>query len=198
MTLHTRVVVTTPDVDMRETFDRMRELIGATDEYTWFESPELDSDNEWRRTMKPGFHMDVGQGLPALMWVEQGTGEAEGHDPEWCEDDCDGAYHDPAHWVEINFDTGYAYCADNGASCSDLHAWLVQEIGAWLTDQGAEWQWYDESGEGWNHGPGWGTLGDPEIGRLGSTVRKQGRDEKRDFGMLAMAAVAAGIAGESS
>lgn len=179
MTLHTRIAVTSSGVDLREAFDEGRRLIGADDRYTSFELPDPTSDSEYRRTATPSLHMEMGQGLPALLWVEVGDGVAEACDPEWCESDCSRQYHDPAHHTMIHFDTSYSYTEPNGASCSDLHAWLVQEFGKWLTERGATWEWYDESGDGWDHGEGWGTLGDPEVGRLGSTVRKSQPDEKR-------------------
>lgn len=179
MTLHTRIAVTTPGIDLREAFDMARGLIGAGDEHTSFELPDPLSDNPWRRERERSLHMDMGQGLPALMWVTEGDGVAEPCDPEWCEADCDRRYHNPAHHTMIHFDTAYGYTEPNGASCSDLHAWLVREVGKWLTERGATWEWYDECGDGWAHGPGWGTLGDPDVGEPGSTVRKRQPDEKR-------------------
>jgi hypothetical protein len=199
MTLHTRVMVTSPGVDPAAVFVRMRQIIDAGEQYDAWTSPDPESDNEYRRTMKPGFHMDLGQGLPALMWVEFAEpGETlggESHD-EWCEEDCSGEYHDPAGFIEINYDTAYGYTAPNGASCSDLHAWITQEIGAWLDMQGATWRWYDESGDGWAHGDGWGTLGDPEVGALGSAIQRITRDPKRDFGAMALGVVAASLGAE--
>lgn len=196
MTLHTRVMVTSPGVDAQAAFDKMRELIGATDEHKWFETPDPTSENKYLRTAAPGLHMEIGQGLPALMWVDAHDGVAEGHG-EYCDSDCSGSCHDPAGWLEINYDTAYGYTAANGGSCSDLHAWITREITAWLDAQGATWVWYDESGEGWLPDlTSYGTLGDPEVGRPGSTVRRQSEDEKRAFGRLAAAAVLAQVAGE--
>lgn len=195
MTLHTRVLVTSPGIDPRETFIQMRRIIGASEQYSAWESPQLDSDNEYRRTMDPGFHMDMGQGLPALMWVDHWNGAlspAHEHD-QWClrwddngpvegsEPECTP---EPRGFIEINYDTAYGYRAENNASCSDLHAWITREIGAWLDAQGATWEWYDECGDGWDHGHGWGTLGDPEVGALGSTIQRVTTDEKRSFGEL--------------
>jgi len=203
MTLHTRVKVMSPGIDPRETFVKMRQIIGAGEQYSAWESPQMDSENEYRHTMSPGFHMDLGQGLPALLWVDHWRGELEPaheHDKfcyEWDESgsptdklECDP---EPRGYIEINYDTAYGYRADNNASCSDLHAWITQEIGAWLDRHGATWEWYDESGDGWGHGPGWGTLGDPEVGALGSTKRRVDGDEKRSFFAVAMAAIAADL-----
>jgi hypothetical protein len=192
-------MVTSPGVDPRAAFDKMRELIGATDAHTWWESPQPDSPNKYRHTMSRGYHMDIAQGLPALMWVDYeraGGLVSDGGHNEWCDDDCSGKYDDPAGYVEINFDTGYAYTAPNGASCGDLHAWIAREITAWLDAQGATWVWFDECGEGWLSDLTAGTLGDPEVGRPGSTVPRQGREDgRRAFGALAMAAVLADLQG---
>jgi hypothetical protein len=97
----------------------------------------------------------------------------------------------------VHFDTAYGYRADsNGASCGDLHAWLVREIGAWATEQGASWRWYDESGNGWldTRNDDLSPLGDPEVGRIGSTVRRGAiEDPRRAFGQMVTAAVMAGV-----
>lgn len=197
MTLHTRVMVTTPGIDPKAAFIRMRQLIDAGEGYSCFESPQPESEFDWERTANPGLHMNIGQGLPALMWVEWAKpGEhlgGEGHD-DYCEDDCAGEYHDPGGYVEIHYDTAYGYRADNNASCSDLHAYLTREIGAWLTERGAEWRWYDESGDGWQPDlSDYGTLGDPDVGRPGSTVVRHAEDEKRAFGNLALGAIFADL-----
>lgn len=188
-------MVTSPGLDSRAVFIKMRQIIGAGEQYAAFDqAPDPTSDMSWERDRAYSHNMQIGQGLPALMWVDHNRGElvSTGGHGEYCEPDCDGEYDDPAGYIEINYDTAYGYRADNNASCSDLHAWITQEIGAWLDQQGASWQWYDESGYGWNHGEGWGTLGDPEVGALGSSVRRVERDEKRAFGALALAAVLGG------
>lgn len=192
MTLHTRVMVTSPGVDPAAAFVRMRQIIGAGEQYDAWTSPEPDSDNEYRRTMAPGFHMDLGQGLPALMWVKHNNGAlcCDGGHSEWCDDDCSGEYDDPAGYIEINYDTVYGYRAANNASCGDLHAFITREITAWLDTQGVTWQWYDESGDGWQPDLStYGTLGDPEVGRIGSTIQRTDRDPKREFGNLVAALV---------
>jgi hypothetical protein len=59
-----------------------------------------------------------------------------------------------------------------------------------LDERGASWQWYDESGDGWQPtSVRWGTLGDPEIGALGSSKVRTDRDEKRAFGNLVTAMI---------
>ena len=203
MTLHTRVLVTSPGIDPAAVFVKMRQIIGAGEQYDTFTSPDPTSDNKYRRTMGPGFHMEAGQGLPALMWVDHWNGAlspAHEHD-KWCgpwdesgpiagaDPECSP---DPRGYIEINYDTSYSYRADNNASCSDLHAWITQEVGQWLDAQGAAWQWYDESGDGWDHGPGWGTLGDPVVGEIGSTVARTDADPKRNFGNLVASLIEGG------
>lgn len=180
MTLHTRVITTSPGIEIRPAFDKMRELLGATDEHTFKVEP---SGHHW---------MNLGQGLPAWMWIEGDPNNitpAEECD-EWCEPDCDYV-HQPAHYIEIHFDTAYGYTETNGAGCGDLHAWIKREIGAWISSHGAEWRWYDESGNGWDvERDEYGSLGDPEVGRPGSTVPAAKREPRRDFMKVAFAAIA--------
>lgn len=195
MTLHTRVMVTSPGIDSRAAFVRMRELIGAGEQYSAWDSPDPTSDNRYRHTMTPGHHMDLGQGLPALMWVDHNNGALLSRG-EFHDDDCEaGCYCGPEGYVEINYDTAYGYRAENNASCGDLHAWITREIGQWLTDLGATWQWYDESGDGWTAdlSNGYGALGDPEVGAPGSAVQRVDRDPMRSFGEFALAAIAAEV-----
>lgn len=195
MTLHTRVMVTSPGVDPAAVFVKMRQIIGAGEQYDAWTSPEPDSDDEYRRTMTPGYHMTLGQGLPALMWVEHNNGAlvSDGGHQEWCESDCSGDYDDPAGYIEINYDTAYGYAAKNGAGCGDLHAYITREIGTWLTMQGASWVWYDESGDGWDVDQSdLSILGDLDVGRIGSTMPAQRRDARRDFATVALSAVLGG------
>ena len=88
MTLHTRVAVTSGDVTPEAVFAQCRSIIGA-DKHQVIEGDPL--------AMAPG------QGLPALMWVESSNGEPETCN-EWCESDCSGEYHEPAHLIMAHFD----------------------------------------------------------------------------------------------
>lgn len=201
-------MVTSPGIDPAAVFVKMRQIIGAGEQYS--ATTRTETEHSWQE--KYASHsMEMGQGLPALMWVDfahpgQVLG-GEGHDED-CESDCDGGFHDPAGYIEINYDTAYGYRADNNASCGDLHAFITREIGAWLDMQGATWKWYDESGWGWfddlttpkpagrDRTSPYGTLGDPNVGALDSTICRSGaEDEKRAFGALAVAAVLANEAG---
>jgi len=90
----------------------------------------------------------LGQGLPAILDVEYGADgplAMEYYDcqaePEYC-DHLPGEDHDVDHlrrWepycVKVWFDTGYSYSEANGATCGDLHAYLVASVAAWLADQ---------------------------------------------------------------
>lgn len=100
-----------------------------------------------------------GQDLPAWLWVEYGVdGPLVDVDPEdeW-----------PPGAVRVAFDTALGYNADNGASCRDLHAWLVGVVGDYLQMQGIEFFWQDEGSGAWFRSPNdvW-TLGDPNLGEL--------------------------------
>jgi hypothetical protein len=136
-----------------------------------YEPDDMDEHGEW------GNHL--GQGLPALMHVKYGADgplrvehcdcEAE---PEWCE--CEpGQPHsvDPLRqWepfaVEVWFDTAYSYKTPNGATCGDLHAFLVSSVAAWLEAQPGP------PGFVWSNGEtGITSTTLAEIGRLGDPVK---------------------------
>ena len=156
MTLHTRVAVTSGDVTPEAVFAQCRRIIGATDECRVIEGDPLA--------------MALGQGLPALMWVDSSDGEPETCG-DWCESDCSGVNHDPAHLVMAHFDTAYSYKAyshTGTAHCGDLHACIVARLGRWLDAQGCTWRWYDESGHGWDVDHlDLGALGNPRLGAVG-------------------------------
>ena len=90
----------------------------------------------------------IGQGLPAILEVEYGADGplAIGHydcqaEPEYCEHG-PGEDHDVSElrqWepfcVKVWFDTAYGYKEANGATCGDLHAYLVATVVAWLAEQ---------------------------------------------------------------
>jgi hypothetical protein len=81
-----------------------------------------------------GFSTTPGQGIACIWEVEYGS---------------DGPMH--SHLVSANFDTAYSYRSANGAGCSDLHAFLLREIKAYLDDQGVtEWVWMHEEKGSWH------------------------------------------------
>lgn len=64
------------------------------------------------------------------------------------------APHEP-YCVEISFDTTYGMTAANGSGCSDLHAWLIVKLAAWLSDNypDARWGWQSEFTGEYHSGP---------------------------------------------
>lgn len=155
MTLHTRVAIS-GDITPESAFTFARSLIGA-------DQPGIQIHDD-------GLSVRMGQGLPALLWVTRGDdGETCDH---YCDDDCDGSWHDPACDAMVHFDTAYGYTGayrwGQTAGCGDLHAHLVREVGRWVEKHGGTWRWYDESGDGWNvtHAD-LGNLGMPRLGAVG-------------------------------
>lgn len=120
---------------------------------------------------------ECGQGLPAWLWVHYASdGPLTYYDPddhEYFRETRGDAWSPPwfdQHCIRIDFDTAYGYKGPNGQGCSDLHAWLVQEMVEWLADNGATkvvWkneftgEWFDPTETG-----ALLALGDPERGRL--------------------------------
>ena len=205
MTLHTRIAVTTPGIDPEATFTHLLNLLGATPQQASQArrtTPLPDSEYSWERHRNHSIGMPMGLGLPSLVDVDYSpTGEpltiAEDmtNDIDEARKDEEKIFIPQAHLI-IHMDTAYSYKAANGAGCGDLHAWLVREMGAWLTEQGASWDWNDESGWGWtvewkggsalfarnpNVSAEWGTLGDPDVGELGSLIPSVTRDHRQAF-----------------
>jgi hypothetical protein len=150
MTRSTEVIVTSPGVDPTEMWTVMATLIKAPEQYQF-------------ETTSKGIYAHLGQGLCALLHLEHAVGQAlipEGGCDEYCEPDCTGTWcWEPAHYLKADFDTGYGYTDPTcGCHSGGLHIRLITGLGDWLTRQGATWLWCDESGNGWNHGPDWGSL----------------------------------------
>ena len=151
MTLLTKLVIVEP-TPVREVFDECRRLLGGEDAVFFHK--------------EGGYHNKSGQGLPALLSVAYGVDAPLVPDPEY-PDERD-AYPPVDAWsIEVCLETAYAYRAPNGAGCSDLHAWLIQQIGRWLTDRGLTWCWRNEFTGEWHPSSVATTeLGNPERGRL--------------------------------
>lgn len=151
MTRSTLVVVTSPGVDPMEMWRTMATLIHAPEQYRFTVSED-------------GIHAALGQGLCALMDLDHKGGALipeQGCD-DYCEPTCSAEWcWGPAHYIKADFDTAYGFTEACGCHSGGLHLRLVAGLGDWLTQQGATWQWWDESGDGWRHGSDWGTLGDP-------------------------------------
>src|SRR5437763_1201661 len=122
MTLSTDIVIAEP-VNPRMVFDFCLSLLNRDFDGvpTWEEVPASDGS-------EARYETTVGQGLPAWLFVYHATDGPMRLDTEY------GSPIDE-HCVRIDFDTGYSYDRE-GASCDDLHAWLVQEVGAWLDGRG--------------------------------------------------------------
>lgn len=105
-------------------------------------------------------------GLHALLWVVYG---ADGPLSDYPEEDYDG-HVPPRASIGVNFDTAYAYRNGRGGGCSDLHAWLVIQLGEWLSARGLTWHWRHEYTGVWYTGPAeLDRLGDAELGVLEAT-----------------------------
>jgi hypothetical protein len=146
MTLATQILVVEP-TPFRPIFDEARRLIGA--ENGVYEEGPTGIENRW------------GQGFPSYVGVRFGM------DAPLTPDNDEDDYPVDQWSIEVNFDTTYGYQADNGAGCSDLHAYLVQQLGRWLTERGLTWYWLHEYSGEWHPSSDPITiLGDPERGRL--------------------------------
>lgn len=149
MTRATRVAVTSPGIDPMALWTAMATLIKAPEQYRF----EVTST---------GIYAQPGQGLCALLSIGHAAGLVEipedGCD-KYCDPDCSGKWcWTPAHYLMADFDTGYSFTDTCGCHSGGLHLRLVSALGDWLTKQGATWLWWDESGDGWHHGPDWGSL----------------------------------------
>ncbi len=151
MTRATQVAVTSPGVDPMETWRTMATLIHAPEQYRFtVNSTAIDAAPN--------------QGLCALNDLDHGNGDLIPEDgcDEYCEPTCSGEWcWGPAHYIMARFDTAYSFTDSCGCHSGGLHLRLVAGLGAWLSEQGATWLWWDEEGDGWRHGSDWGTLGDP-------------------------------------
>lgn len=142
MTLSTHVFLLS-EADPRDVFFECRRLLGATGAHPWTDDPGMRGDGSRILRNKAGV------GLPALLWLRYRPGaplriDHEQHDPDICDDACTGMWHDPAHWVDIDFDTAYGYRGPEGQTCGVLHASLVAQLGQWLDERGVRWAWRNE------------------------------------------------------
>lgn len=169
MTLSTHIIVVEP-TDPRAVFDHCLGLAatGFGRAPTWDFTPA----GEGRGFSEAHYVSTCGQGLPVWVWVLHATdGPLVWRDPD---DDDEPAPWWNEHCIRINFDTAYGYRSRNGGGCSDLHAWLVQEVGRWLLDRGiTKWVWNNEfTGEWFGPDDPVTALGDPVRGALVEVIRK--------------------------
>lgn len=154
MTLATHIAIADP-VPAGDLFAYCRTLLGA-------EAAKF--------TDEPGsLSNQLGQGFAAWVHVEYG-GDGPLID-EWADDSEKPRWPEPV-LLEVTFDTGYGYQAENGAHCGDLHAWLVVEVGRWLDQHRARYYWQHEETGAWFEGRvDVAKRGDVELGRLsGATL----------------------------
>lgn len=157
MTLATKMAIVEP-TPYRPIFDEARRLIGA--EHGEYEEGPNGIENKW------------GQGFPSWIGVVYGadaplTPDDEYRDDYESEEEWRSGYPPADAWsIEVHFDTAYGYEAPNGAHCSDLHAYIVHELGRWLTERGLTWFWYREYSGTWHQPEEIRLLGNPEKGRL--------------------------------
>lgn len=149
MTRSTRVAVLTPGIEPMEMWRQMATILRAPEHYQF-------------RVTPGGIHAAIGQGLDALMDLDHGLDGAavpEGGCEEYCDPDCTGTWcWEPAHYLMADFDTAYGATDPCGCHSGGIHVRLVSQLGDWLDERGAQWAWYDESGDGWRHDHTWGTL----------------------------------------
>ena len=143
MTLSTYVYVQ-DRVDIGQVFAKCNQLIGAD------EGVRFSDSESWQGGGARTLANEPGQGLCAWLLVTYRPGsplttpQEAGQHLEDCEPDCDGADHyDRACWLQVNFDTAYSYSGPDGG-CGDLHARVVAELGQWLDERGARWEWRNE------------------------------------------------------
>jgi hypothetical protein len=164
MTLTTHVRVDEPTA-VKPIFDYARRLLGA-------ERAAFEHRKHWALSNLV-YANAIDHGYAALLWVSYGPDGPLDTDP--CEDFDQGLRpgheHPPRGTIQISFDTApLNYYADNGASPSDLQAWLIREIGQWLSNRNLTWWWCHRGV--WSKGPGpLSSLGDADHGALSHTSK---------------------------
>lgn len=161
MTLSTRIAIVEP-TPVREIFDECRRLLNG--EHVPFDH----EPSRWQDGVT-SYCNRVGQGLHALLRVDYGADAPLRPDPKYADDPNERRYYPPVDaWsIVVDFDTAYAYRNEYGGGCGDLHAYLVQQLGRWLTERGLTWYWCYEYDGTWHLGPAdLPILGDAERGRL--------------------------------
>lgn len=161
MTLDTRFAITSPVLKPRDVFDYCNTLLAAVAgwpvERITYDAYDI-SVNKWHTDA--GWYNTLGQGLPALMDVKYGADGPLKRDCYCDEDRTDDVAPDwkcaycraPEAFVEVSFDTAYSYKTPSGLGCGDLHAALVDALGAWCDSRGLTWHWQNEFTGEWHEG----------------------------------------------
>lgn len=178
MTLSTDLIICEP-INPERVFQHALSLLSGAVlfEPKWRHTPAGES----RGFGDASFATEVGQGLPAWLWVHYAT---DGPLRIWDEERL-GWEHDPnfsppwfdEHCLRVNVDTGYAYKTPEGAGCRDLHAWFLASMIGWLEGQGVtKWVWQNEfTGEYHDSQEALYDLGDPLLGALPSRSSSEGQ-----------------------
>lgn len=150
MTLNTSVFILDP-VRPKDVYAKCGQIIGQTERTIFTDEPTKNFKNgEW--VPDPDGLCSIwnkpGQGLPALLDVHYRKGgpikSSDQQCDRYCDEDCENDGHDPAHWIEVQFDTAYGYKDEQGRGCGDLHACYVAELGKWLDERHVRWKWENE------------------------------------------------------
>lgn len=173
MTLNTTIAIHEP-MPVEDVYAFCRTLLGTPDDIK-----PTRHDSDYRRCKSIGHPMGVG--LPALLDIYYGAdgplgawrGDEDETDPESLAYFAEDFERNGWSSIVVTFDTGYAYREPNGAGCSDLHAWLVTQLGRWLDERGKTWKWENEfTGEWHDRFEGLDDFGNVEVGAIGSTVQR--------------------------
>lgn len=174
MTLSTEVYIL-DEVDPAEVFRFCQALLTKYDDRPGAHEQKWKDDGGWRDDDSRCIRNEIGQGLPAILDVTYRIGgpltteamaAAHTEDCEDAEESCH-YYHPRACWLDVDFDTAYGYRDKRGWGCSDLHAAVVSELGAWLTSQGIRWEWRNEFTGAVHTGPD----GLDELGSAGAEAQ---------------------------
>lgn len=163
MTLDTRIALLGP-AKPEEVFQFARDLLRAPDRV-----PVKREPGTYGRENQEQWSHPPGQGLNAWLFMYVAVDGPIRY--TWRYDDPESGAHDlngKDIFIEVSFDTAYGYEAPNGAHCTDLHAYLVEEFVRWGAERDIEVWWENEMTGDWSQGTnGLGDFGNPYKGREG-------------------------------
>lgn len=165
MTLATDFKIIQP-TNPEEVFRFGRELLEATKGVWMHRTVPIASRYIPDRIMPAQYANQTGQGFASILEVSYAI-DGPLTDTGW--DEASGDEYPKVgseHCVKIRLDTNYGY-EENGASCSDLHAWLVQEFAGFCDERSLSYRWQNEfTGEEFTDLSGLASFGRPDVGRL--------------------------------
>ena len=119
------------------------------------------------------FRSTVGQGLACILEVTYATDGPLVWPPREWDDPDEPPTNEPLreHCVSVDFDTAYGYRDAKGASCGDLHAFLLREVRRFLDALGRPvmWAWYHEERGTWHEPHEIALRGDADRSILNTT-----------------------------